>query len=154
MSGAVYSHLAYFSPDIDLADPSYLVSQDGNVRHLELPNQVEMPLTQALRDMGQPQIADALTGTIQNENASAAQGPEGSTGPAYSMPPQLVDRLIGAAAPTFVSLLNEDKDKMFETLLPVLVEHPEMFENVPLFASQTAATPPASNNAGPQTPGS
>jgi hypothetical protein len=138
MSGAIYSHLGYFNPDINWADPSYLVSQDGNVRHVVLPSQVDMPLTQVLRDMGQPQIADALAGPIQSENASAAQGPGGNPGNAYPLSPQLVDQLIGAAAPTFVSLLNEDKDKMFEKLLPVLVAHPEMFDHVPIFASQGA----------------
>lgn len=150
MSGAVYSHLAYFSPDVNLDDPSYLVSQNGNVRHLVLPNQVDMPLTQALRDMGQPQIADALTGPIQSEN-SAAQGPGGGAGQAYTMSPQLVDQLISAAAPTFVSLLNEDKDKLVEKLMPVLLAHPELFDNVPLFAPQSTATPPASSNPAPQT---
>ena len=144
MSGAVYSHLAYFSPDINVNDPSYLVSQEGGVRHIVLPNQVDLPLTQALRDMGQPQIADALTGPIQNETASEAKNPEGNADRAYTLSPQLVDQLISAAAPAFVSLLNEDKDKMVEKLVPVLVAHPELFENVPLFASQSAAATPGS----------
>jgi hypothetical protein len=151
LSGAVYSHLAYFSPDINLADPSYLVSQDGNVRHVVLPNQVDLPLTQALRDMGQPQIAEALTGPIQSENASAAQGKQGGAGNGYSLPPQLVDQLIGAAAPTFVSLLNEDKDKMVEKLMPVLVAHPEIFDSVPIFASQGTANPATTDNAAAKT---
>lgn len=153
MSGAVYSHLAYFNPDVNWTDPSYLVSQDGNVRHIVLPNQVDLPLTQALRDMGQPQIADALTGPIQNESASAATSPEGSTDRAYSLPPQLVDQLINTAAPTFVSLLNEDKDKMVEKLVPVLVAHPELFDNVPLFSVQTNDNRTVQGSTAP-TPGS
>ncbi len=141
VSGAVYSHLGYFSPDIDLADPSYPVSRDGNVTHLMLPNQQpDPPLAQALRDLGQPQMADAVIGPLQNENAPVATSPDGATN-AYPLPPVLVDQLIGAAAPTFVSLLNNDKDKVVETLSPVLVEHPEMFTNIPIFASQSAAAP-------------
>lgn len=150
VSGAVYSHLGYFSPDINLDDPSYLVSQDGNVRHLVVPNKTDLPLTQALRDMGQPQLADALTGPIQSENASVANSPDGSADHAYPLSPQLVDQFIRVAAPTFVSVLNNDKDKMFNQLLPFLVDHPEMFNNIPLFAARSAAAP-TDVNAAPQT---
>lgn len=151
MSGAVYSHLAYFSPDVDVNDPAYLVSQEGNVRHIVLPNQVDLPLTQALRDMGQPQVAEALTGPIQSETASAAGGAGGTAVQGYALSPQLVDQLIRTAAPTFVSLLNEDKDKVVEQLMPVLVAHPELFDNVPLFGAQSAVAPAAANGAAPQT---
>lgn len=140
VSGAVYSHLGYFSPDIDLADPSYLVGQNGNVRHLMLPNQSEPPLATALRDLGQPQMADAVIGQLQNQ-PSVPASPAGAAPPAYPLSPGTVDQLIGAAAPTFVSLLNDDKDKVVEMLWPVLVEHPEMFNGVPLFSAQNAATP-------------
>ena len=151
VSGAVYSHLDYFNPAIDLADPSYLVSQDGNVRHLVLPTQTELPLAQALRDMGQPQIADALTAPIQNENVAAANSPGGNANPSYPLSPQLVDQLIGATAPTFVALLNDDKDKLFQQLLPFLVDHPEMFNNIPIFAPQGAPVTTNVNNPAPQT---
>ncbi|MEI6252026.1 MAG: PE-PPE domain-containing protein [Mycobacteriaceae bacterium] len=139
VSGTAYSHLAYFNPDINLADPSYLVSQDGNVRHLVLPDQIDLPVKQALRDMGQPAIADAAIGPTRDENN------------AYPLSPWLVDQLISAAAPTFVSQLNNDKDRLVETLLPVLAEHPEMFDNVPIFAPQGTAIPTTPNNAPTQT---
>ena len=131
-SGAIYSHLEYFRPDINLADPSYLASQDGNVRHLMLPDRNDPPpLTQALRGMGQPQMADAVVGQIQDETASVAKNPGSTTNDPYPLPPWLVDQLIGAAAPKFVSLLNDEKEKMVDMLLPVLVEHPEIFNGIP-----------------------
>jgi hypothetical protein len=133
VSGTAYSHLAYFNPAINLADPSYLVSQDGNVRHLLLPDQIDLPVKQALLDMGQPAIADAAV------DANA-----------HPLSPWLVDQLISAAAPTFVSQLNNDKDKLVETLLPVLAEHPEMFDNVPIIAPQGTAIPTTPNNAAAQ----
>lgn len=142
VSGTAYSHLAYFNPDINLADPSYLVSQDGNVRHLMLPDQIDLPVQQALRDMGQPALADAAIGPTRDENKP------------YPLSPWLVDQFISAAAPTFVSQLNNDKDRLVETLLPVLAEHPEMFDNVPIIAPQDAATPVISNNAAAPTNGS
>ncbi len=145
-SGAVYSHLEYFRPDLDLTDPSYLASQDGNVRHLVLPDRNDPPpLTQALRGMGQPEIADAVVGQIQDENAWVAKNPGGSTNDPYPLPPWLVDQLIGAAAPKFVSLLNNEKDKMVDMLLPVLVEHPEIFNGIPAitFLSEAIPTPPS-----------
>ena len=129
VSGTAYSHLAYFNPDINLADPSYLVSQDGNVRRLMLPDEIDLPVKQALRDMGQPALASAAN----------APAPDGNS--AYPLSPWLVDQLIKAAAPTFVSQLNNDKDKLVETLLPVLTEHPEMFDNVPLFTPQGPVIP-------------
>jgi len=138
VSGTAYSHLAYFNPAINLADPSYLVSQDGNVRHLLLPDQIDLPVKQALRDMGQPDIAEAANGPTR----------DGNNGPTLS--PWLVDQLISAAAPTFVSQLNNDKDKLVETLLPVLAEHPEMFDNVPIIAPQGTAIPTTPNNAAAQ----
>lgn len=152
VSGAIYSHLGYFNPNIDLADPSYVVSREGNVTHLMLPDQnIEPPLAKALRDMGQPQLADAVIGQLQNSSASAPTTPGG----AYPLPPALVDQMIGAAAPTFVSMLNNDKQKLFDSLLPFLVDHPEMFSNIPIFAAQNAATPASSTNpAAPATPGS
>jgi len=85
-----------------------------------LPDQIDLPVKQALRDMGLPATADAAIGPTQDANN------------AYPLSPWLVDRLISAAAPTFVSQLNNDKDRLVETLLPVLAEHPEMFDNVPL----------------------
>ena len=138
VSGTAYSHLAYFNPAINLADPSYLVSQDGNVRHLLLPDQIDQPVKQALRDMGQPAIADAAIGPTRD----ASNG--------YPLSPWLVDQLINAAAPTFVSQLNNDKDKLVESLLPVLAEHPEMFDNVPLFAPPGTAAPVTPNSAAAQ----
>lgn len=146
LSGAIYSHLVYFDPEINVADPSYLVSQEGNVSHLVLPSQTDLPLAQALRDIGQPHIADALTGAIQNDNASAANGLAGNGSNARPMSPQMVDQLIRAAAPTFVSLLNNDKDKLVEELLPFLAEHPEMFSNIPLFASPDTEIPTVLDN--------
>jgi hypothetical protein len=110
-----------------LADPSYLVSQDGNVTHLLLPDHIDLPVKQALRDMGQPALADAAI-------ASTGDGNNG-----YPLSPWLVDQFISAAAPTFASQLNNNKDKLVETLLPVLAEHPEMFDNVPIFAPQAPA---------------
>lgn len=145
LSGAIYSHLVYFDPEINVADPSYLVSREGNVSHLVLPSQTDLPLAQALRDIGQPHIADALTGAIQDDNASAANGPANANN-ARPMSPQMVDQLIGAAAPTFVSLLNNDKDKLVDELLPFLAEHPEMFSNIPLFAAQDTAIPTVLDN--------
>jgi hypothetical protein len=139
VSGTAYSHLAYFNPDIDLADPAYLVSQDGNVRHLLLPDHIDLPVKQALRDMGQTALADAPIGPTRDANT------------AYPLSPWLVDQLIKAAAPTFVSQLNNDKDKLVETLLPVLSEHPEMFDNVPLFAVQGTPIPVTPNNTAAQT---
>jgi hypothetical protein len=88
--------------------------------------------------MGQPAIADAAIGTTR----------DGSNGPTLS--PWLVDQLISAAAPTFVSQLNNDKDRLVETLLPVLAEHPEMFDNVPIIAPQGTAIPTTPNNAAAQ----
>ncbi len=150
-SGAIYSHLGYFSPDTDLADPSYLVRQDGNVTYLALPDRDgPPPLAQALRGMGLPQLADAVVGPIQDENASAAKNPDANVTGAYPLPPGMVDQLIGAAAPTFVSLLNTEKLKVVEMLFPVLTEHPEIFNGIPLFASQGAAIPVTPNNAAVQ----
>ncbi len=134
VSGTAYSHLAYFNPDINLADPSYLVSQDGNVTHLLLPDQIDLPVKQALRDMGQPALADAAIEPTRDGNN------------AYPLPPWLVDQLISAAAPTFASQLNNNKDELVETLLPVLAEHPEMFDNVPLIASPGTEIPTTLNN--------
>lgn len=139
VSGTAYSHLAYFNPAINLADPSYLVSQDGNVRRLLLPDEIDLPVKQALRDMGQPALADTPIGPTRDENN------------AYPLSPWLVDQLIKAAAPTFVSQLNNDKDKLVESLLPVLAEHPEMFDNVQLFTPQGSAIPTAPHNAPAQT---
>jgi len=130
VSGTAYSHLAYFNPDINLADPSYFVSRDGNVTRLLLPENIDQPVAQALRDMGQPALADSAIAPVRNGNADRA----------YTLSPWLVDQLISAAAPTFVSQLNNDKDRLVETLLPVLTEHPEMFDNVQIFAPQDAAT--------------
>lgn len=135
VSGTAYSHLAYFNPDINLADPSYLVSQDGNVRRLLLPDQIDLPVKQALRDIGQTAIADTAIEPTRDANN------------AYPLSPWLVDQLISVAAPTFVSQLNNDKDKLVETLVPVLAEHPEMFDNVPLFAPQGTAASATPNNA-------
>jgi hypothetical protein len=141
VSGTAYSHLAYFNPAINLADPSYLVSQDGNVRRLMLPDEIDLPVKQALRDMGQPALANAAIPPTRDANS------------AYPLSPWLVDQLIKAAAPTFVSQLNNDKDKLVETLLPVLTEHPEMFDNVPLFTPQgpVIPIPTTPNNAPAQT---
>lgn len=150
VSGAVYSHLAYFSPSIDLADPSYVVSREGNVTHLMLPDQqLDPPLAMALRDMGQGQMADAITEQLRN--TPVEKSPDGATDHAYPLPPAMVDQLIGAAAPTFVSLLNTDKDRVVEMLWPVLVAHPEMFNDVPLFKVQATSAPSNSNNPAGQT---
>ena len=135
VSGTAYSHLAYFNPEINLADPSYVVSHDGNVTHLLLPDNIDLPVKQALRDMGQPALADGANEPTRDGNN------------AYSLSPWLVDQLISAAAPTFASQLNNNKDKLVETLLPVLAEHPEMFDNVPIFAPQDAAIPATPSNA-------
>lgn len=137
VSDTASSHLGYFRPDFNLADPSYLVSQDGNVSHLVLPGQNDgPPLAQPVREVGQPQMAGAVTGPVQDANASLANSPEANTNQTYPMSPWLVDQLIGAAAPTFASVVNDDKDKLVEQLVPVLVEHPEMFDGVSAIASQ------------------
>lgn len=111
------SHLGYFNPDIDLANPSYPVSHDGNVTRVVLPGNAGNPApTQAPRDPNQPQGA-------------------------YPLPPWVVDQFISAAAPTFASAVNDDKDQLVEKLLPVLLEHPEMFDGIPALASLGAAKP-------------
>jgi hypothetical protein len=98
-----------------------------------LPDEIDLPVKQALRDMGQPALANAALPPTRVENNN------------YPLSPWLVDQLIKAAAPTFVSQLNNDKDKLVESLLPVLAEHPEMFDNVPLFAPQSTAIPTTPN---------
>jgi hypothetical protein len=123
VSDSANSHLGYFSPDIDLADPSYLVGQDGNVRHLMLPDRADPA-----------------------GSAPVAEKPAESTNGTYPLPPWMVDQFIGAAAPMFATQLNGEKDKVVDTLVPVLMEHPEIFNGVPLIASQGAAAPVAPNN--------
>lgn len=126
INGAASSHLGYFNPDIDLSDPSYLVRQDGNVRHLVLPGPKDAA--------PQPQVVSAATGPTEDGTVNP---------PAYPVPPWVVDQVIGAAAPAFASGVNEDKDKLVEQLWPVIMEHPEMFSGGP-----TTASP---NNVAPQT---
>jgi hypothetical protein len=135
VSDTAHAHLGYFNPDINLADPSLLVSQDGNVSHLVLPAQ-----------NGQPQMANAVTGPMRDQNAPVAQTPDADMNKTYPLSPGLVDQVIGAAAPAFASVVNNDKDQLVEQLVPVLVEHPEMFDNVPISAPQDFAV---SNGASP-----
>lgn len=115
------SHLGYFSADIDLANPSYPVSHDGNVTHIVLPGPADDPTVSL------PPAAD------------------GNSAP---LPPWLVDQFINAAAPTFASAVNNDKDQLVQKLLPVLLEHPEIFNNIPAIATPDAvvATTPQAND--------
>lgn len=144
VSDAAHAHLGYFNPDISLADPSYQVSTDGNVSHVVLPAPSDAPPLAPVGDVGQPQIASAVTGPIEDKSAPVAQSPNGDVNPAYPMSPGMVDSLIGAAAPAFASVVNDDKDKLVEQLWPVIVEHPEMFNGgVPAGPSPDAAAVPA-----------
>lgn len=115
VSATADSHLGYFSPDIDLADPSYPVTHDGNVTHIVLPGRTDDP------------------------TVTPPPGADGNVSTANPLPPWLVDQFIEAAAPTFASTVNNNKDKLVEKLWPVLMEHPEMFNGIPAIASQDNA---------------
>lgn len=113
LNGAANAHLGYFSSDINLSDPANVVSQDGNVSHVVLPDPTD------------PQ---------------APRGPVIPAGnPTYPLSPSQVDQLIGVAAPAFATMVNGETDKLVDMLLPTLVEHPEIFDNVPLIAPQNTA---------------
>ncbi len=127
ISDTAHAHLGYFSPDIDFANPAYRVSQDGNVSHVVLPG-----------PNGAPPVAQSVSDTGQHPMADANTNPGADVNHAYPVPPELVDQFIGATAPSFASAVNGDKDTLVQQLWPVISEHPEMFNDVPLFGAPTA----------------
>ena len=137
--GSVYAHVSYFKAHLD--DPNNVVTHDGNVTNITLRNEGDPPLVQALNAMGQPDLANAIRGPLEDQ-INAVRQFAGDQAP-LNTPPQLVDQAISSVAPIVAASIDQQKEQLASELTPIFANDPQMLQYIPpaLLQDMQAAGP-------------